>query len=385
MKLKRYLRVIALTLMLPMLLLLAAPALAATLPNLGRAASFGVLAGSTVTNTGPTHVIGDVGVSPGTAVTGFPPGTLTGLIHAGDSVAQQAQSDVIIAYNDAAGQACNNNLTGQDLGGLTLTSAVYCFSSSAQLTGQLTLNGQGNPASVFIFQIGSTLTTASNSNVLLSNGAQPCNVFWQVGSSATLGTSTSFKGNILALTSITLNTTASSAGGLYARNGAVTLDTNNIQACGTPTPTNTPLPGATNTPMPRPTRPLPTDTAVPRPTNTTLPQPTLQPTNTVAPGLTDTPQPGASNTPQPGASNTPMPGASNTPMPGASNTPVAGATYTKVPGVTSSPTPLATPSSPGLPPTGSGLPWAIPLILLLGVLLAAAGLRISRLGEKRLH
>jgi hypothetical protein len=274
MKLKRYLRVFAMTLLLPLMVLLTAPALAATLPNLGTAASFGALAGSTVTNTGATHVIGDVGVSPGTAVTGFPPGTLTGLIHGGDSVAQQAQSDVTAAYNDAAGQTCNTNLTGQDLGGLTLTSAVYCFTSSAQLTGQLTLDGQGNPASVFIFQIGSTLTTASNSSVLLTNGAQACNVFWQSGSSVTLGTSTSFKGNILALTSITLNTTASSTGGLYARNGAITLDTNNIQACGSPSATNTPgatntptptatntrLPGATSTPIPRPTRPLPTNT-----------------------------------------------------------------------------------------------------------------------------
>ena len=455
MKLKAYLRVVTLALLLPMLVLLTAPALAATLPNLGTAASFGVLAGSTVTNTGATHVIGDVGVSPGSAITGFPPGTLTGSIHAGDAVAQQAQTDVTAAYNDAAGQTCNTNLTGQDLGGKTLISAVYCFDTSAQLTGQLTLDGQGNPASVFIFQIGSTLTTASNSSILLINGAQACDIFWQIGSSATLGTSTNFKGNILALTSITLNTTASSAGGLYARNGAVTLDSNNIQACGrpsatntplptttntpaatsttvptatntltptsttvlsatntpaatntpTPTATNTRLPGATSTPIPRPTPPLPTNTPIPGATNTSI----SGATSTPVPGASNTPVPGASNTPMPGASNTPMPGASNTPMPGSTSTPMAGSsstpmpgststpmagssstpvavtTSTKVPGVTNSPTPTATPSTPHLPNTGSSLPWASPLVLLLGVLLVAAGLRLSRRGEKRTH
>src|SRR6478672_7242368 len=144
---RKYLPLLALLLGL---LLVAAPVQAATLPPLGTAASFGVLAGSTVTNTGPTHVVGDVGVSPGTAVTGFPPGTLTGVIHAGDAVALQAQQDVTTAYNNAAGQACDTDLTGQDLGGLTLIPGVYCFTSSAQLTGQLTLDGQGNTSSVWI-------------------------------------------------------------------------------------------------------------------------------------------------------------------------------------------------------------------------------------------
>jgi hypothetical protein len=204
--------------------------------SLGTADSFGVLGGSAVTNTGPTVVNGDLGVSPGTAVTGFPPGTVNGTTHAADAAAAQAQSDLTTAYNDAAGRACNTALTGQDLGGLTLTSGAYCFSSSAQLTGTLTLDAQGDPNAVFIFQIGSTLTTASGSNVNLINGAQSCNVFWQVGSSATLGTTTTFRGNILALTSITATTGATVDGRLLARNGAVTLDSNTVTRaqCATP-------------------------------------------------------------------------------------------------------------------------------------------------------
>src|SRR6185436_11856059 len=172
---------------------------------------------------------------PGTAVTGFPPGTVTGgTIHLNDASASQAQSDVTTAYNAIAGTACNVDLTGQNLGGLTLTPGVYCFSSSAQLTGTLTLNAQGNPNALFIFKIGSSLTTASSSSVLLINtgGGTNCNVFWQVGSSATLGTATNFVGNILALTSITLTTGANVSGRVLARNGAVTMDTNSVVVCG---------------------------------------------------------------------------------------------------------------------------------------------------------
>src|SRR6185436_16974021 len=162
---------------------------------------------------------------PGTAVTGFPPGTVTGgTIHLNDASASQAQSDVTTAYNALAGTACNVDLTGQNLGGLTLTPGVYCFSSSAQLTGTLTLNALGNPNALFIFKIGSSLTTASSSAVQVINGGINCNVFWQVGSSATLGTGTSFVGNILALTSITLTTGTKLSGRALARNGAVTMD-----------------------------------------------------------------------------------------------------------------------------------------------------------------
>ncbi|KAM0263197.1 hypothetical protein ACHAQJ_001352 [Trichoderma viride] len=199
--------------------------------NLGTAISFAVLGGQTVTNTGPSTVNGDVGVYPGTAIVGFPPGVITnGTTHAADAQALQAQSDITTAYNDAAGRASTVNLSGQDLGGLTLVPGVYTFDTSAQLTGTLTLNGGGDPNSVWIFQIGSTLTTATASRVLLLGGASFCNVFWQVGSSATIGAATTFTGNILALTSITLVTGATSNGGLYARNGAVTLDSNNVQA-----------------------------------------------------------------------------------------------------------------------------------------------------------
>jgi hypothetical protein len=213
-------------------------------PSLGTAGSFAVLGGSTVTNTGATTVNGDLGVSPGTAVTGFPPGTVVGgSIHAADALAGQAQSDVTTAYNNLAGQPCTATLTGQDLGGMSLTPGVYCFATSAQLTGALTLNAQGNAGAVFVFKIGSTLTTAPGSSVLMINGGSPCNLFWQIGTSATIGTTTAFQGNILALASITLNNGASVSGRALARNGAVTMDTNTITAaaCGVP-------PAATATP-----------------------------------------------------------------------------------------------------------------------------------------
>jgi hypothetical protein len=196
--------------------------------TLGTAQSFAVLGGSTVTNTGNTVLTGDLGVSPGGAITGFPPGTKTGTTHAADAVALQAQNDVITEYNALASAACTADLTGQDLGGKTLTSGVYCFSSSAQLTGPLTLNAQGNANATFVFKVGSALTTASGSSVALINGGNPCGVAWQIGSSATLGTTTSFMGNLIALSSITLNTGANIIGRALARNGAVTLDTNNI-------------------------------------------------------------------------------------------------------------------------------------------------------------
>jgi hypothetical protein len=203
--------------------------------SLGTAQNFGVLAGSTATNTGATTVNGNVGVSPGTAVTGFPPGVIIGgAIHSNDAVAMQAQSDLTTAYNNIVSTPCNVDLTGQNLGGLTLTPGVYCFTTSAQLTGALTLNALGNANALFLFKIGSTLTTASASSVtVINNGGNSCNkVFWQVGSSATLGTGTSFTGDILALSSITFTTGANSNGRALARNGAVTLDGSNVNTCG---------------------------------------------------------------------------------------------------------------------------------------------------------
>ncbi|HUR83688.1 MAG TPA: ice-binding family protein [Thermoanaerobaculia bacterium] len=224
---------VAIAVLATAILLLAASPLAAQI-SLGTAQSFGVLGGSTVTNTGATTVNGNVGVSPGGSVTGFPPGVIIGgAIHSNDAVAVQAQNDLATAYNDIAATPCTVDLTGQNLGGLTLTPGVYCFSTSAQLTGALTLNALGNPNALFLFKIGSTLTTASGSSVTVINGGSSCNrVYWQVGSSATLGTGTSFAGDLLALTSITLTTGANTSGRALARNGAVTLDTNNVNICG---------------------------------------------------------------------------------------------------------------------------------------------------------
>lgn len=205
--------------------------------DLGTADSYAVLGASAVTNTGSSVINGNLGVSPGTAVSGFLPGIVNGSIHAADAAALQAQNDLTTAYNDAAGRLPCSDLSGQDLGGKTLTPGVYCYSSSAQLTGKLTLDAQGDSSAVFVFKISSSLTTASSSSVMLINSAQSCNVFWQVGSSATLGTTTDFRGNILALASITLNTGATVNGRVLARSGAVTLDSNTITAavCVTPT------------------------------------------------------------------------------------------------------------------------------------------------------
>lgn len=210
--------------------------------SLGTAQSFAVLGGSAVTNTGASVITGDLGVHPGSAVTGFPPGVVTGTIHAANATALQAKNDLVIQYDTLTLAACTNNLTGQNLGSRTLTPGVYCFNTSAQLTGTLTLNAQGDPNATFVFKTGSTLTTASAASVLMINGGNPCGVAWRVGSSATLGTTTSFMGNLIALTSITLNTDANIIGRALARNGAVTLDSNNISfaPCGaTPPPVPT--------------------------------------------------------------------------------------------------------------------------------------------------
>src|ERR1700693_1455156 len=202
---------------------------AQTVP-LGAADTFAILGASTVTNTGATIITGDLGLSPGSSVTGFPPGVvLNGAIHISDALANQAHADALTAYTKLAGETPTANLTGINLGSLTLTPGVYRFNSSAQLTGTLTLNNTGTPNAPFHFLIGSTLTTASNSLVTLLGGPDP-NIFWQVGSSATIGIGSRFVGSIVALTSITLTTGASLDGRALAINGAVTLDTNNIQA-----------------------------------------------------------------------------------------------------------------------------------------------------------
>lgn len=205
---------------------------------LGSAGSFAVLGGSTVTNTGPSTIVGDLGVWPGLAITGFPPGVVVaGAIHAGDGPAQQAQHDATAAYDSLSAMARTATLTGVDLGGLTLEPGVYFFDSAAQLTGTLRLDAMGRPGAVFVFQIGSTLISASGSSVVTINGADGCDVYWRVGSSATLGSDTNFTGSILAQASITLNTRASIVEGrALALNGAVTLDSNQISAACVPGP-----------------------------------------------------------------------------------------------------------------------------------------------------
>src|SRR3984893_1413914 len=200
--------------------------------SLGTAGTFAVLGGSTVTNTGTSNIVGNVGVSPGSAITGFPPGVITnGALHAADPTATEAHADLASAYTAFAGLASPpaNNLSGMDLGGKTLTPGVYrCDVAATWSSGVLTFDAQNIPTARFVIQIGTTLITPSSSSVVLINGADPRNVYFQVGTSATLGSGSSFIGNILPDASITAVSTASVTGRLLAVVGAVTLDTNSV-------------------------------------------------------------------------------------------------------------------------------------------------------------
>src|ERR1051325_4778291 len=271
-------------LMLPSIALSQSPAPVA----LGSATTFAILASSTVTNTGATTVNGDLGVSPGTGLTGAQ--TVNGATHLGDSVAAQAQLDLTTAYNDAAGRTVGAVLVAGNLGGQTLTPGLYTSTSSLEISsGNLTLDAQGNANAVFIFQMASTLTTTAGRQVILSGGAQAANIFWVVGSSATLGTTSVFEGNILALASITVTTGATVEGRLLARTAAVTLDSNTITTPGTTTTTTTTTPAATTT-----TRPGATTTTTPGATTTTTP------------GATTTTRPGATTTTTLGGGQAPV-------------------------------------------------------------------------------
>jgi hypothetical protein len=222
---------------------LAVPAAAQAQVDLGTASPFVVLGGQEVTNTGPSVLNGQLGVSPGTSLTGFGlPAVVNGAIHNNDAVAAQAQAALTNAYNVAAGQAQTADLSGTDLGNRTLFTGAYRYTSSAQLTGPLTLDAQGDPNAQFVFMISSALTTASASSVLLINDASPCNVYWQVGSSATLGSTTAFQGTLMALSDISLNNGTTVLGRMLARNGTVSLINNVLDGsmCGTDT---TPPPG----------------------------------------------------------------------------------------------------------------------------------------------
>jgi hypothetical protein len=363
--------------------LLFAVGAAALTPELGAASSYAVLSGSTVTNIGSTTISGDVGVSPGTAVTGFPPGAVTGgTIHSADTNAAAAQASLGTAYDTLAAAPCTNDITGQDLGGLTLVAGVYCSTSPVQLTGQLTLNAQGDSAAVFIFKSASELTTASGSSVLMTNGGTDCNVFWKVNTSAVLGSTTKFVGNILALTSISLKTGASVSGRTLARNGAVTLDTNHVgfEACAVPTPTPIASPTPVGqTPSPTPVGQTPSPTPVgqtPSPTpvgQTPSPTPvgqTPSPTPTPTPvGQTPSPTPvGQTPSPRPTATRV-----GQTPTPTLTATPVG---QTPTPHITHI-TPCCLPRTGGPSSQGDQVPWTLLLAGLVAIGLGASALVLS--------
>jgi hypothetical protein len=228
--------VISMSLVVLFILIWPASALAATNPGLATAGNFAVLSGAGMTNTGPSWITGAIGAS-SAGITGFPPGT-AGPQHVGDSAYTVAETDLVAAYNNAT-QPTTTDYTGVNLGGLTLGPGVYNQTTAPTLTGTLTLDGGGSSTGVWIFRAGSTLVTASGARVVLINGAQPCDIFWQVASSATLGTSTTFVGNIMAVASIQMQTGATLNGRALARTAAVTLDTNRIiqpSGCGYPVP-----------------------------------------------------------------------------------------------------------------------------------------------------
>lgn len=266
MKIPRKLRFLPLLLLSLLIIMMTMPSMgkaAQPTVNLGTTATFAVLAGSTITNTGTTiingSVGGNIGLFPGKAFPGQADVTLSGEVHLADTVARVAKDDLVTAYNDAAGRTPVTRIP-TELGGTTLTPGTYDSADGTfQITGTLTLDAQGDPDGVFIFKTASTLITAANSSINLLNSARFCRTFWKVGSSATLGINSHFVGHIFAMQSITATTGATVQGQLLARNGAVTLDTNTItngicEAVSTPTPSPTQTPAPTQTVAPTPTR-----------------------------------------------------------------------------------------------------------------------------------
>jgi hypothetical protein len=327
------------------------PAGGATAPSLGTGETYAVLGGSTVTNTGATFLTGDLGVSPGSAIADVGAITVSGATHAGDAEALQAQTDVGAAYDFLSDEACTDSFTGTavEIGNQTLLPGVYCYSSSALLTGTLTLHGDG----VYIFKTVSELTTAANSTVELTGGAQACNVFWQIGSSATLFTDTTFVGSILAVTQISLQNGASIEGRALARDAAVTMDTNviTVSSCAlAATPTAT----ATSTATPAGAG---TATSTPSTGATATPDGGAAPTATTVPSTGATPTPPASFPPGP------PPAAPIEPAAPPEATPPTGA--------------IPPPDAPRFPNAGAGSERSAPTWLFAMITLLAGSLTIG--------
>ena len=347
----------------------AAAPLSATSPSLGAAESYSVLGSTTVTNTGSTSVPGDLGVSPGSAITGFPPGMVgpPGTIHAADQHAANAQSANSTAFDDLDQTCTTIYPTGnQDLVGLTLVPGVYC-ADSFSLSGALNLSGSG----VWIFKSSSTFITSSGANVV---GGDPCDVWWRVASSATLGSGTSLIGNLLAFTSITLVSGASLDGRALAQTGAVTLDNNQIHGppCASASPAS-PTTTATTSPTETATAsPTETATALSAATATALSAATVTHSSTV----TGTPEPAETHRPEP--AETDRPSATRILTPAATNTPSLTTTETPSPTTTETPS-LTTTETPGpnwptsLPPTGGTTPRREQLLLIAVLAVWAVG------------
>lgn len=366
--------------------------------NLGTAATYGVLGASTVTNTGPTVVNGDLGVSPGTSITGFggaPDGVVNGTVHQTDAAAAQAQRDTTTAYGVAA--SLTPTRTGlTELNGLSLSPGVYSGGAlSLANTGALTLAGSAD--SVWVFQAASTLTIGSGTRITITGGASSCNVFWQVGSSATIGTGAQFRGTVLAQDSVTATTSATVVGRLLARTGAVTLDTNTITAssgCPTPgTPSETTAPTITSGAPTTATAGQPysytvTASGTPTPTYTATGLPAGLTLNGATGAITGTPTTPGSSTVTITASNGTAPNATTT------------VTITVRPAAaTASPTPTASATSPTAPngspttvavgsadrPTGelafTGSDPTVPLGIAGGLL--AAGIALTVVARRR--